>query len=166
MEASAAQRAIESELQTAMAKSTITKSATLQTTAEMTQQFESMQEMLVEKVKRNGGARRETPRPKAWASRPRPARNLPVFLLRMCAPAVLDCALVAYGRGPEGAAGFGGDTLRSSRAAKGRGNRRQRLRSLRAQGKALFRLSPVHKTALVLVCILKLDRTFFMKRLW
>ena len=50
MEANQAQRAIDDEVETTMNKTMTTKSDTLQLTAEMTKQFESMEEVLVEKI--------------------------------------------------------------------------------------------------------------------
>jgi hypothetical protein len=51
LEAAAAQRAIESELQSTLTNSSLTKNSTNQMTAEMTQQFKLMQGTLVEKVR-------------------------------------------------------------------------------------------------------------------
>lgn len=54
LEAEAAQRALESELEYTLTKSSLTKNSTNQMTAEMTQQFELMQGTLVEKVRERG----------------------------------------------------------------------------------------------------------------
>jgi len=54
LEAAAAQRALESELESTLTKSSLTKNSTNQMTAEMTQQFELMQGTLVEKVRERG----------------------------------------------------------------------------------------------------------------
>jgi len=52
LEAAAAQRALESELESTLTKSSLTKNSTNRMTAEMTQQFELMQGTLVEKVRK------------------------------------------------------------------------------------------------------------------